>query len=58
MATENLERIVDGDGHVMEDIEAIIGYLPEPYRNGGPLGQARDPFPASDHLHSSNTTYC
>jgi predicted TIM-barrel fold metal-dependent hydrolase len=51
MATENLERIVDGDGHVMEDIEAIINYLPEPYRSGGSI---RDPFPASDHLHSSN----
>jgi predicted TIM-barrel fold metal-dependent hydrolase len=51
MATQNLERIVDGDGHVMEDVEAIISYLPEPYRSGDSI---RDPFPASDHLHSSN----
>ena len=51
MATQNLERIIDGDGHVMEDIEGIIDHLEEPYRNGGAI---RDPFPATDHLHSSN----
>ncbi|MEK9658385.1 MAG: amidohydrolase family protein [Chloroflexota bacterium] len=51
MATETLERVVDGDGHVMEDIEAIIRHLPEAYRSGSAI---RDPFPPSDHLHSSN----
>jgi predicted TIM-barrel fold metal-dependent hydrolase len=51
MASANLERLIDGDGHVMEDIEGIISHLPEPYRAGGSI---RDPFPASDHLHSSN----
>jgi predicted TIM-barrel fold metal-dependent hydrolase len=51
MATQDLERLIDGDGHVMEDIAAIIERLPEPYRNGTAI---RDPFPPSDHLHSSN----
>ena len=30
-------RIIDGDGHVLEDAEAISGFLPSPYRELGPL---------------------
>ena len=52
MATQNLERIIDGDGHVMEDLAGIVKFLPEPYWDG--KSPIRDPFPASDHLHSSN----
>lgn len=52
MATQNLERLIDGDGHVMEDLAGIVRYLPEPYWDG--KSSFRDPFPASDHLHSSN----
>ena len=51
MATHNLERLIDGDGHVMEDIPAIVARMPAEYQGGSPF---RDPFPASDHLHSSN----
>ena len=53
MATQDLERLIDGDGHVMEDVQAIVDRLPDPYRSGN--GSAiRDPFPPIDHLHSSN----
>ncbi len=52
MATQHLERIIDGDGHVMEDLDAIIERLPDPYNDG--KTPIRDPFPPSDHLHSSN----
>ena len=52
MTTESLERIIDGDGHVMEDLAGIVAHLPEPYRL--PSSAVRDPFPPGDHLHSSN----
>ena len=52
MATQNLERIIDGDGHVMEDLAGIVKFLPDPYWDG--KSPIRDPFPPSDHLHSSN----
>jgi predicted TIM-barrel fold metal-dependent hydrolase len=51
MATHNLERLIDGDGHVMEDLAAIVARMPAEYQGGTPF---RDPFPSSDHLHSSN----
>lgn len=54
MATANLERLIDGDGHVMEDIPAIVERMPKEYQGGSPF---RDPFPPSDHLHSSNRHY-
>ena len=46
-------RIIDGDGHVNEDIPEIIKHLPEPYlgmarRSVGSLGL----FPPLDHLHT------
>lgn len=31
-ATRIATRIIDGDGHVMEDIEGIAGFLPPPYK--------------------------
>ena len=49
MATQNLERIIDGDGHVMEDLDGIVKFLPDAYRNS--QSPIRDPFPPSDHLH-------
>ncbi len=51
MTTETLDRVIDADGHVMEDIPALVSYLPPEYttaRNG------RTPFPPLDHLHSAN----
>ena len=51
----DLERIIDGDGHIMEDIDAIVAYMPEEYK-GKSFGDrgARNPFPPIDHLHSAN----
>ena len=49
MATEQLERVIDGDGHVMEDLSAVAGHMGPAYQRGG-----RDPFPPLDHLHAAN----
>jgi uncharacterized protein len=40
-------RIIDGDGHVMEDVEAIRKFLPRDILLG-----MRDLFPPLDHFHS------
>jgi len=51
----NGQPIIDGDGHVMEDIPSIWKYMPEEY-----VGKSfsdirgRSPFPPIDHLHSAN----
>lgn len=50
MTTGNLERIIDGDGHVMEDLPAIIERMDPSLRS--PV--FRDPFPPLDHLHGAN----
>ena len=52
-ATEN--KIIDGDGHVVEDIATIWKYLPEDYV-GRSFSDARgrSPFPPIDHLHTAN----
>ena len=42
--------IVDGDGHLFEDQEAIARFLPSPYRDLGPGSRVRL-FPPLDHLH-------
>jgi uncharacterized protein len=44
-------RIIDGDGHVLEDPEAISRFLPSPYRELGPLPLSKL-LPPLDHLHS------
>ena len=53
MATPNLEIIVDGDGHVVEDLAAIVERMPKAYQeiSHRPI---RDPFPPLDHLHAAN----
>lgn len=43
-------RVIDGDGHLFEDAEAISAYLPSPYREAGPWPMHRL-FPPLDHLH-------
>ena len=49
MATTDV-KIIDGDGHIGEDISAIIGLMPPPYKE---KYRGRDPYPPLDHLHSS-----
>lgn len=53
METINREIIIDGDGHVVEDLSAIVDHMPPPYREKA-LSRSFDPFPPLDHLHSSN----
>ncbi len=52
MSTIVKTRIIDGDGHVIED--ATLGqFLPPPYKGRGSLGGgAARLFPALDHLHN------
>ncbi|MCH8199978.1 MAG: hypothetical protein IIA54_07935, partial [Chloroflexi bacterium] len=50
MATEQLERVIDGDGHVMEDLPAVAAHMSKEYQTS----RRGDPFPPLDHLHSSN----
>ena len=48
-------QIIDGDGHVVEDITSIWKYMPDDYV-GKSFSDARgrSPFPPIDHLHSAN----
>jgi predicted TIM-barrel fold metal-dependent hydrolase len=45
-----MQTIIDGDGHVFEDFEAISRHLPSPYRELGPFSQSKL-LPPLDHLH-------
>lgn len=41
--------VVDGDGHVTEDPDSLLKYMPEPYTKSGRFkGRI---FPPLDHLH-------
>ena len=51
MATESLSRVIDADGHVMEDITALVSYMPPEY---SVARAGRTPFPPLDHQHSAN----
>jgi predicted TIM-barrel fold metal-dependent hydrolase len=55
MSTAAQHRIIDGDGHVVEDISTIWKYMPEQYV-GKSFSDARgrSPFPPIDHLHNAN----
>ena len=44
--------VVDGDGHVVEDHEAIWRRMPEEYRASN--WSMRSPFAPNDHLHAAN----
>ena len=63
MTSANLEIVFDGDGHVMEDEDAIFDLMPAHYKEtrgffrgaGQPMvDPGQDLFPPLDHLHSSN----
>ena len=44
--------VVDGDGHVMEDWDSLLQYMPEPYVKSDRFrGRI---FPPLDHLHSAS----
>jgi len=51
MATDSLSRVIDADGHVMEDITALVSYMPPEY---SVARAGRTPFPPLDHQHSAN----
>ena len=54
MAAANLEIIIDGDGHVMEDTLAIVDHMPPAYKEiPQPQTAITNPFPPLDHLHSA-----
>jgi predicted TIM-barrel fold metal-dependent hydrolase len=50
MSNEHPNRIIDGDGHVMEDNAGIIAHMTSPYRE---ITQRKGVvFPPLDHLHA------
>jgi uncharacterized protein len=50
MASEIRTRVIDGDGHVMEDTAGIISHLEPPYRDVAHRKGVI--FPPLDHLHA------
>ena len=53
MADTNLEFIIDGDGHIMEDHAAMAELMPPYYGIPGALSLG-SMFPPIDHLHSAH----
>ncbi len=51
MAIANSMRIIDGDGHVLEDLKAIASYLPEEWHNNVTT-RTLGVFPGLDHMHN------
>ena len=50
MSSRLATRIIDGDGHIMEDNAGIIAHMESPYRE---IAQRRGiVFPPLDHLHA------
>jgi len=46
----NIGRMIDGDGHVLEDVEAIKKYLPAEW-SSNTTTRTQGVFPALDHMH-------
>lgn len=55
MTTLVKTKIIDGDGHVIED-PTLADYLTGPYKRTRPLGSGTRLFPALDHLHNEPVT--
>jgi uncharacterized protein len=55
MAFRGIERMIDGDGHVIEDVEAIKAYLPAEWRDNTTT-RTQGVFPGLDHMHNSLDT--
>lgn len=49
MSTPNAIRVIDGDGHIQEDMAGIIARMASPYREIA--AQSGVVFPPLDHLH-------
>ena len=49
MAIQFATRVIDGDGHLIEDVAAIRAHLASPYRE---MTYGLGVFPPLDHLHS------
>jgi len=47
-----INKIIDGDGHVVEDHAAIGARMPDEYRDR--FGVGRGAYPPNDHLHAAN----
>jgi uncharacterized protein len=45
-------KVIDGDGHIVENHEAIWQKMPAEYR--GEYFSIKSPFPPNDHLHAAN----
>lgn len=52
MTSNHLEEVLDGDGHVVEDHEAIWQRMPKDYQISN--WSRRSPFAPNDHLHAAN----
>ena len=50
----NPMMVIDGDGHVVEEMEEISSLMPQRYRDKYGSNRLFDPFPPLDHLHSCN----
>jgi predicted TIM-barrel fold metal-dependent hydrolase len=47
-------KVIDGDGHIFEDFDAIAGFIPKMYRHPMKQEQMNSRiFPPLDHLHGS-----
>ena len=53
MTSNITKRIIDADGHIAEDAQAIIAHMPEAYREKARM-QPFNPFPPFDHLHAAH----
>jgi uncharacterized protein len=51
--TLSQRKIIDADGHIAEDAQAIIAHMPEAYREKARV-QPFNPFPPFDHLHAGH----
>ena len=53
----DLETVVDGDGHLNEDVQAIAHYMPEKFKQrlfSGSATLLNQLYPPIDHFHSAN----
>ena len=50
-------RIIDGDGHIFEDLPEIAKHIPDLYRSNWRFSAARM-FPPLDHLHKTRISSC